>query len=78
MIALSPRPTPDYATETGQQSIVDKIPSDLITEVHDDVQIVYLGNGEIDYIRYMNNAVEVARKTFNYTGPQLTGITKTP
>jgi uncharacterized SAM-dependent methyltransferase len=78
VIVVGPRPAQDFATQTGQQAIIDKMPADLVTERHDATDIVYLGNGNINYIRYLLDGVEVARKTFQYTGDQLTGIVKTP
>lgn len=82
----------DYATDALQTSqlakLVDiddqltelntKTASSLVSEIFDEKEFVYLGNGDIDYISYKLSAVEVARVTFTYNGNgDLTNLVKT-
>lgn len=67
--------------ETDLEGFSGKTASGLVTVAHDYKQIVYLGNGEIDYIAYKtggSGGTEVARTTFAYDGNlNITSITKT-
>jgi len=75
MISVGPRyPASDYATSTKQDEMANKTASDLVTVKHDSVDIVYLLSGDIDYISYKLLGVEVARKTFAYSGSNISGI----
>lgn len=66
--------------ETDLEALVDKTPTDLVTEIHDYKEIVYSGS-DIDYISYKtggSGGSEVARVTFTYNGNgDITGIAKT-
>ncbi len=66
--------------ETDIESLVDKTPTDLVTELHDYKEIVYTGSN-IDYISYKtggSGGTEVARVTFTYdVDDNITEITKT-
>lgn len=67
--------------ESDIEGFSGKTESGLVTVAHDYKQIVYLGNGEIDYIAYKtggSGGTEVARTTFTYDGSlNITSITKT-
>ncbi len=69
------------AIEADIEALVDKTPSDLVTELHDYKEVVYLGGGSIDYISYKtggSGGSEVARLTFTYNGSgDIIGIAKT-
>lgn len=62
-------------------AISGKMSSSLVSEVHDNKQIIYLSSGpatgEIDYISYRSGVTEVARVTMGYDGAgKLITVTK--
>ena len=68
--------------ETDIEVIAGKMSSGLVSEAHDNKQIVYLTSGpaigEIDYIAFKSGVAEVARVTMGYDGnANLITITKT-
>lgn len=69
------------AIEADVEALVDKTPSDLVTELHDYKEVVYLMSGNIDYVAYKtggSGGTEVARLTFTYNGSgDVIGIAKT-